>query len=274
MQSILVNGQATTAVDAHDRGLQFGDGLFETLAVRDGRPCLWQRHMQRLQAGAGRLAIELPPLDTLRHEALSLTAECKAAVLKLIVTRGTGERGYRPPVRPRTTRVLICTDAPEQPPQWQDEGVHIRTCTTILGSNPQLAGVKHLNRLEQVLARAEWDDPMIAEGLVTDGQGRFIEGTATNLFLQQGEQLLTPRLDRCGVRGIMRELVMAQAQALGTPVTEDDMFAADLEAADALYLTNSLIGAWRVRSLATRTFDSSIPTHPAIVEARNKAFLP
>lgn len=274
MQDILVNGQRTSLLDVHDRGLQFGDGLFETIAVRAGRPCLWKRHMRRLQAGADRLSIDLPPLEQLHEEALQLSKGQADAVLKLIVTRGPGRRGYRVPDSCRSTRILMRSAAPEYPTDWQRTGVRVQLCSTPLGINPALAGIKHLNRLEQVMARAEWSAPFIAEGLVSDIDGNIIEGTASNLFVQQGSQMITPRLERCGVQGVLRGLVMDCATEKNCPIQESTLTIGDLLAADALYLTNSIIGVWRVRFLDDHEYDTTRPAHMGIVAAQQAAFQP
>lgn len=274
MQDVLINGQRASLLDVHDRGLQFGDGLFETLAVRAEKPCLWKRHMQRLQAGAERLSIDLPPSEQLHDEALQLSKGQADAVLKLIVTRGPGRRGYQLPGSSRATRILMRSAAPDYPSDWQSTGVRVRQCSTPLGRNPALAGIKHLNRLEQVLARAEWETPSIAEGLVSDIDGNIIEGTASNLFVQQGSQMITPRLEQCGVQGVLRGLVMDCAAEKKSPIQEATLKIGDLMAADALYLTNSIIGVWRVRFLDDHEYDTTRPAHVGIVAARQAAFQP
>jgi 4-amino-4-deoxychorismate lyase len=134
-------------------------------------------------------------------------------------------------------------------------GVSVRWCRATLGENPQLAGIKHLNRLEQVLARAEWDDDADAEGLMCDCRGRVIAGTMTNLFVYAGGRLLTPRLDTCGVAGTVRAVVLRLAAQLDIEVAETDLGVSDVHCADGLFLTNALIGVWPVRMLGGRSFD-------------------
>jgi 4-amino-4-deoxychorismate lyase len=171
-------------------------------------------------------------------------------VLKILVTRGDGGRGYRPP-RPATgRRILLSSRWPDHPPTWREQGVRARWCETRLARQPALAGLKHLNRLEQVLARGEWDDPDVPEGLMLDADGWVTEGTQSNLFVWQGERLLTPALDRCGVAGVVRGLGLDLAVALGIPAAETRLTAEDVRKASAVYLTSSLIGAWRVAELA------------------------
>lgn len=255
MSTNLINGRPGHAIDLHDRGLQYGDGLFSTLAVREGRPQLWERHVERLREGGRRLRLAPVDASVLRTEADMLCAGTTRGVLKIVLTRGPGPRGYRcEPDRPGT-RILSLAAAPEYPARHYRDGVAVRLCSTRLGANPALAGIKHLNRLEQVLARAEWDDAEIAEGLMRDGQGRIVAGTMSNLFLVCDGALLTPRLDECGVAGVMRAAIIEWARAEGLPVTEGRLNDEDLRRADEIFLCNSLIGLWPVRRIEGFTWN-------------------
>ncbi|GAB6041900.1 aminodeoxychorismate lyase [Endothiovibrio diazotrophicus] len=249
---LLVNGRPDATVSAQDRGLAYGDGLFETVAVRDGGAELWPEHLARLREGCGRLAIPFPP--EVAEEGAALCAGVGRGVLKIVVTRGVGGRGYRLPEVPRPTRVVSLHPWPDYPQAWWREGVAVRGCETPLGGSPRLAGIKHLNRLEQVLARAEWDDPAIAEGLMRDAAGRVVEGVMSNLFMVRGGALFTPTLRHCGVAGVMRGAVMAAAGALGVVCREAELEEEALLAADELFLSNSVIGIWPVARLDDRGF--------------------
>lgn len=249
---ILVNGREDGRLDPRDRGLQYGDGLFETMAVRDGRARFVGWHLERLYEGARRLALPLPDPVRLQDE-IARAWPVGRGVVKLVWTRGAGGRGYRPP----PDLAPSCIVAGEGWPAWKSEawsdGVCLRFCQTRLARNPLLAGIKHLNRLEQVLARAEWDDEQIAEGLMLDDLGQVISGTQTNLFAVIAGQLVTPPLDQCGVAGVMRRAVCAWAREHASPVVERAMRPDDLDAASELMMTNALIGAWPVRELAGRS---------------------
>jgi len=251
---VLVNGKPVDCISSLDRGLLFGDGVFETLAVTGGEPHFWSRHLQRLAEGCRRLGLPLPEASLLRDEVAALLTGNDACVLKIIMTRGAGGRGYRTPGIAQPTRILQLHPWPELPQECAESGVRVRLCTLRLGSNPRLAGIKHLNRLEQVLARQEWDDPDIREGLLLDGNGCVIEGTMSNLFVVKGESLVTPDLARCGVAGVMRTVVMELAGSLGLDVSVGELQPADVEQADELFLTNSLIGVWPVSGLGKRTW--------------------
>lgn len=239
----LIDGGQETACDVRDRGLHYGDGLFETLAVRDGAMPLWDSHMRRLAAGCAALQLPLPDTDQLRSEAERLCDGIGRGVLKLVLTRGPGPRGYRiDHANVRPTRLLLLY----RPPLWSEacwrDGVTVRLCRTRLGSNPVLAGIKHLNRLEQVLARDEWSDSGIFEGLMMDREGRIIDGTMSNVFLCRDGELRTPAVSECGVAGVMRERVWRTARELGLRVEEGWITPDDLGLAEEIFLSNALFG--------------------------------
>lgn len=245
---VLVNGEPGDRVSVLDRGFQYGDGLFETIAVRSGEPERWERHMARLRLGCERLGIPFPDERLLRDEASRLCAGTARAVLKLVVTRGPSGRGYAPPTAPSPTRALMLSQPPLYPTAHSDQGVVVRVCAQRLSSSPRLAGIKHLNRLEQVLARAEWGDEY-AEGLMLNARDEVVDGTMSNLFAVLDDVLVTPEIVDAGVAGIMRDIVLERAGALGIPCRVRPLPLAEARRARELFLTNSLIGIWPVRRL-------------------------
>lgn len=245
---VLVNGVPGEQVSVRDRGFQYGDGVFETLAVARGAPLLWERHLARLKEGAARLGIAPPPEATLRAEAARLCVGKARAVLKIVVTRGVSGRGYAPMDEAAPTRVVRIAPWPDYPARNAQAGVALRFCRARLARQALLAGIKHLNRLEQVLARAEWRDEY-AEGLMLDDADRVIEGTMSNVFVVKAGGLRTPDVNHCGVAGIMRGVVMERAQRLGLDCRVAELTRADLWDAEEVFLTNSLIGLWPVRRL-------------------------
>jgi len=262
---ILVNGEATGLISVRDRGLQYGDGLFETLAVRDGEPLEWPRHLRRLAHGCRRLRLALPEQALLLAEARRVCAGVERGVLKIMLSRGEGGRGYAAAAGAAPTRVVSLHPWPEYPADWYRRGVVLYGCRHRLALQPALAGVKHLNRLDQVLARMEWDDPSIAEGVMLDLQGRVIEGTMSNLFLVRGGALYTPALDEAGVAGITRERILELAQTLGLDCHITRLVLADLVRAEELFVCNSVIGIWPVGRLAWA--EAALPA-PGPVTAR------
>ncbi len=240
-----VDGQPASQLPLSDRGLAYGDGLFETLRVSGGRVPLLTLHLQRLAAGCQRLAIGLD-LAQVEEELRTFAALLGQGVAKLIITRGDGLRGYAPPAESRPRRILLASALPEWPAQHAEQGVRLFPCQTRLAEQPLLAGLKHLNRLEQVLARAEWQDPAYAEGLLCDTSGRIIEGVFSNLLLVRDGVLLLPDLQRCGVAGVMRAALLQVAGEQGIESRIADLSVDDLLQADEVLLCNSLYGVWPV----------------------------
>lgn len=241
-----LDGCPAASLPMRDRGLAYGDGLFETIAVRRGAPTLLERHLARLAGGARRLLLNLD-LEAVRHELLAFSAELGEGVAKLVVTRGDGLRGYAPSSGP-ARRLLMASPLPAYPPAYADHGIELFPCATRLAEQPLLAGLKHLNRLEQVLARAEWSDPRYAEGLMRDRSGRVVECVFSNLFLVRDGQLLTPDLQRCGVQGVMRAALLDLVVAEGMTVQVRDIGLEELAAADEVFTCNSLYGIWPVHA--------------------------
>ena len=248
-----VNGEASATVPASERGLHYGDGLFETIACVDGRPRLLELHLERLATGCRRLGLAPPDVPALRAELATRCAGLPRAVLKLLVTRGpAGARGYNPAGCLEPTRLLLRYPWPAADPALASEGVRVRTAALRLGENPALAGITHCTRLEQVLARAEWTDPDIFDALLYSRTGPLISGTMTNVFIVHEGRLITPRVDRCGVAGVMRAAVLGAARAAGTATAERTVDEEQLRAADEIFLTNALIGIFPVREIDGR----------------------
>ena len=249
--AVFVNGREGGTIDPADRGLQYGDGLFETLAVQDGRARFLDWHLERLAEGGRRLALPLPESVILQDEIARAWPRGRG-VVKLVLTRGIGRRGYRPPAVPAVTRIVSGHPWPDGDDAAWSDGVRLGLCRTRLGRNSALAGIKHLNRLEQVLARTEWDDDEMDEGLMLDDRGYAIAGTTSNVFFRLADRWVTPALTACGVAGVMRRAFRGWAAEQGVAVTERDVAAAELSGATAMLLTNALIGAWPVRAFAGR----------------------
>lgn len=249
---ILVNGERADAISVLDRGFQYGDGLFETIAFIAGKAPMWDLHIQRLVKSCQQLAIFLPDEQLLKSEIATLIGQDGAnKIVKLIITRGTGERGYALPLQKHASRIVIMSDWPDLPKACWLNGVRIRMCHTRLANQPLLAGLKHLNRLEQVLARAEWQDPTILEGLVLDQAENLVEATSHNVFLVKNNTIYTPDLTRCGVAGIMREFILSLAANMGLRVNIGDIHRNELDSADEVFLCNSIHGIWPVCEVVT-----------------------
>lgn len=242
--SVLIDGRrapdVARALQAGERGFHYGDGLFETVLIRDARARFLDDHLSRLARGCQSLGIQAPSHALLQGDIERLAAGCAAGVLKIIITRGAGTRGYRPPSPAgEPTRFVALYPAPSFA---SSAPIRLRWSATRLGRNARLAGIKHLNRLEQVLAQSEWHDASIEEGLMLDTEGELVSGTASNVFLVRDEVLLTPDLRFCGVQGVMRTQVIRAALGLGLTVSEQPLWPCDLEAASEVFVTNAVRG--------------------------------
>ncbi len=208
----LVNGRPATAVSLEDRGLRYGDGLFETIAFRERQAALWSLHMRRLQAGCRCLEIEPPDPDQLLDWARRLTEPDGRAVVRVTVTRGDGGRGYFPPdPGPVGSRVVVQSlDWPEGIDSERREGLEAIWCSLRLSRQPALAGIKHLARLEQVMAAAECARAGVPEGFVLDTEGLVVEAIHSNVLIFVDDTLLTPELDVAGVRGVGLDALVGQ----------------------------------------------------------------
>jgi 4-amino-4-deoxychorismate lyase len=245
------NGQPIDSISVNDRSAQYGDGLFETVAIRGGEPRFWDLHMARLQLGCEKLGIEPPSIAAIKDDVdvaiRSFESAADFATLKIIVSAGSGPRGYgRGPDTCPTIRVGIFSARPLPVGHYQN-GVEVRVCTTRLAAQPDLAGVKSLNCLPQVLGRSEWDDDSVFEGLMLDADDRLICGTMSNVFIATQNTLVTPAITRCGVAGIMRQQVMQLLDEAGVSCDVRDLDTGELVAADEVFLTNSQFGILPVR---------------------------
>jgi 4-amino-4-deoxychorismate lyase len=247
-----VDGAAGAEIPVTDRGLQYGDGLFETIAAADGRLRFEALHWERLARGCARLGIAAPDWRALRSEALQAAAGDRF-VVKVIVTRGSGGRGYAPGGAGPARRIVLRYRWPEERVDVGERGVAVEWSDVALAAQPALAGLKHLNRLEQVMGRARVGASGVDEALMCTEDGQVICGTMSNVFIVRQGRLLTPRVDRAGVAGVIRAVVLRDAAVLGLAAAETSLQRTDFASADEVFVTNARIGVWPVRRLgATR----------------------
>lgn len=235
-----------------DRGLHYGDGLFETMRVRGGRVRFEALHRSRLAGGLARLRIGLDE-QAAWEEVRALARAHPQSMLKLLVTRGDATaRGYGAAGDERPRRVLLAYATAPEPAHERRDAVLLSAC---FGENPLLAGLKHTSRLEQVLARAELAATGAWEGLVRAGSGLLVSGTISNVYLRRQGQWLTPRIDRCGIAGVVRAAALREAAAAGVALTEADIPAEALRDCDSVWVSNARIGLVRLESLDGRPLD-------------------
>jgi len=258
------HGRAVSTIPIGDRAMLYGDGVFETIAVRNGAPRLWDLHAERLRVACERLDLRLPaPAMVERDLELALaqsTLGTRSVTAKLVLTAGSGPRGYRRPEAGNTDLYVGISASAFLDGEAYRDGVTTRICDTRISVQPRLAGIKTLNRLDQVLARQEWSSQEPWEGLMLDVDGHVICGTMSNVFLVHDNRISTPRLDRAGVAGIMRRHVIVLLDAESVAVEEKRLTTADLDTADEIFLTNSQIGAVPVSRIDERALKPGCET--------------
>ncbi|MGI9273210.1 MAG: aminodeoxychorismate lyase [Woeseiaceae bacterium] len=257
-------GRSIDSIAVDDRSAHYGDGVFETIAIRDGAARFWSLHNARLQTACSRLGITCPAEETL-HDELENAIEqsptlAEFGTAKLIVSAGSGPRGYRRGAETQSDVRIGMFSAQHIPADTYKNGVAVRICSTRLAMQPQLAGIKSMNRLEQVLACAEWSDAEIFEGLMLDTADRLICGTMSNMFIVTASGLATPALTRCGVSGVMRRHLLGVMDEEGIECDVRDIDLAELDSADEIFLSNSQFGVLPVRACAQRQWKSGALT--------------
>ncbi|EOB9996571.1 aminodeoxychorismate lyase [Cronobacter sakazakii] len=253
---LLINGIEQDCLSATDRAVQFGDGCFTTARVRDGVVHLLEAHLARLHEGCERLMIPVPDIDTLRNEMRLAAQEQESAVVKVIISRGAGKRGYSIAGCSAPTRIVSRGAYPDFYSEWRERGVSLATSPVRLGRNPHLAGVKHLNRLEQVLIRTHLEQTSADEALVLDSEGWVTECCAANLFWRKGKAVFTPRLDQAGVDGLMRRHIIGLLNQSVWRLSEINAPASALEEADEVLICNALMPLVPVRSIDGHAYAS------------------
>jgi len=250
----LINGKAFDQIEVFDRALHYGDGVFETIAIQDGKVLCFDEHLNRLEKGCKKIKIPVQDKKIIKNEILSLTENTDRAVVKIIITRGQGGRGYKIPDNIESTRIISLFPWPDYSSELSIFGIKTKLCNYRYSNNPVLAGIKHLNRLEQILARAEWGDKKIIEGIVMNSDNYIIEGTMSNIFCILEKTLYTPDLSLCGIEGIVREKIINLADKLKFKIEIKKITLDFLLNAEEIFMCNSLIGIWPINSIDEKLF--------------------
>jgi 4-amino-4-deoxychorismate lyase len=256
--STWVDGIEGAPVPADDRGLQYGDGIFETILVRNGVPRFLALHRERMRRGLAQLGIQFIAGTELEAEIARIAALAPPlAILKLIVTRGTARRGYAPPPQAVARRIASLWPTTPLPAELIANGAILDIARLRLPQPSSFAGLKHLHRLENVMAASDAAVGAAFEALMLDTSERLVSATAANIFLVREGALLTPRVDRVGVDGVMRQVVLREAARLGIPAREQDLVVDDLRSADEMFITNARIGVVPVQRVREHVFAMS-----------------
>ncbi|MBX2850095.1 MAG: aminodeoxychorismate lyase [Acidiferrobacterales bacterium] len=248
-----VNGVAEGQISIFDRGLMYGQSLFETMVCEQQGVLLFEAHLDRLQRGCNTLGIDLN--ITLLKDEISAAAEhvSNTAVLRASVTMGEGGRGYKNPDQPKPNRIVSLHEYPDYPTAYYHDGIELGVADMRLAAQPYLAGLKHGNRLEQLIARAQWQVDW-QEALLLDMQDNLIEATQSNVFIVVDGELLTPDLSQSGVAGVMRNFILQNSKEIGVDCRIVPLSIADIESADEVIVCNSVIGLWPVKQFQQTAF--------------------
>jgi 4-amino-4-deoxychorismate lyase len=260
MSRVLINGIASDYVSATDRGLHYGDGIFETIACVGTHPVFIDQHLNRMKTGAGKLKIPFPGRQIFIDDINSiLSGSSSNSVIKLILTRGSGTRGYRYDAKQHPTRICLHSEWPDTVARWRTHGISTCFCETQVSLNPQLSGIKSLNRLDSVLASSELG-AAFNEGFLSDIDGYVIEGTMSNIFAVQDDVLVTPDLSRCGINGIIREQIIDIARENNIKVETRNMTRVELIGSSEIFVSNSVIGLCAVKQLEQQLYNTDTMT--------------
>jgi len=270
--TVLVNGEITPHISALDRGVMYGQCIFETIAISNGRACLLDAHLQRLKRGAETLNINYDQ-SVLISEINTLISDVSNAVLRINLTMGEGGRGYLNPEKQQPTRILSLHDYPIYPDLYTQKGIELGLVDIRLSHQPTLAGIKHGNRLEHIIARSQWQSDW-HEALMMDINENIIEATQSNVFIVSDGVIITPCLKKAGVDGVMRQCVIELAKDLKIAVEVKLISVNDVMQADAVFLTNSIIGLWPVKRFNETLYSDLTLPIKLLKIIKNNEFIP
>ncbi len=249
----MINSLTTSQLQL-DRGLHYGDGLFETIAIKSGQAELLTEHINRLKESCNKLKFINVDFSNITQEIINEAKKINKGIIKLIVTRGSGGRGYSIPDNMKATYLILQYPWPNYSNSNWKNGVFVKKCDLVLAQQPCLAGMKHLNRLENIIAKMELISSEFIEGILCDSDNNVIEATSSNVFIVKDKQIFTPSLELCGVSGVMREQVIKRALDTQLKINIQLVPYKILLNADEIFLTNSIIGIWPVSKLNERIY--------------------
>ena len=255
-----INGKLTNKISVEDRAVQYGDGVFETIAAKDRSLAFWKEHYQRLNKGCKILKIKCPSEPFLKKEINKFIKKTihirygSRQVLKIIISRGIGGRGYNPPRNSKPTRILGIYNWPSWPGTNSIKGIRMDVCRTRISAQPFLSQIKHLNRLEQIIARSEWQNKSISESIMLDLNGNVIEGTMSNIFGVKKNIFYTPNIKFAGVEGIMRGVILKLLKRNKEKYVIKEITLKELLKFDEVFVCNSIFGIWPVIKISKKKF--------------------
>ena len=278
----LINGITSNYLTINDRSIHYGDGLFETILCHNNKLYYWPQHFQRLQTSAEKLKIACPQEHLLLDDIAKLLDKNEsgsnseaACAIKIIVSRGAGERGYQFSKNTAASRIVLLSAVEAGHSSLLSNQLlsgELFICKQQVSINENLAGIKHLNRLENVLARNEWNDKAknnVIDGLMLNANQHVIEGTMSNLFAIKDKQLFTPCLSLSGINGIMRGVIIELAEKSNIKTSAINLTLDDLSSMDELFISNSLIAMKAVTKLGDSLYKYQAVTNMIFTELLN-----
>ncbi|WP_300175275.1 aminodeoxychorismate lyase [uncultured Aliivibrio sp.] len=257
-----VNGVESETLPINDRSSQYGDGFFTTMKVDNGKIQLWSLHLERLISSAYCLGIRAPNWQHLENQVYAIAKKVVHGGIKILVSRGTGGRGYSPEGCENTQVIVSDFDYPAHYEQWQEKGIELGVSTIKLGlSSPALAGMKHLNRLEQILIKKDISKTSYFDAVVLDLNNKVIETSIGNIFWIKGGRIFTPKLSFSGVEGVMKKHILQLAKEFQLELEEVSVELSELENADEVFITNALFEVVPVNMIAHTKFNQYKFTH-------------
>ena len=265
MCSYLINGVVADYLTVHDRAIHYGDGLFETILCHNKQLYFWPQHYFRLKQSAEKIKLSCPDESLLLDDIAELLKDCDEGLsyaIKIIITRGSGKRGYQFEKKSTINRLIFSSMIEKSYSSLLSNKLlsgDLTICEQQVSINENLAGLKHLNRLENVLARNEEaivNNNNVIDGLMLNANKYAIECTTSNIFTVKNNQLYTPKLNQSGVQGVMRGTVIELAKKNNIKVSFLDMTINDIDTMDEMFITNSLIGMKKIDYLNNTNFTS------------------
>ncbi|PHM33459.1 aminodeoxychorismate lyase [Xenorhabdus innexi] len=244
-----INGKPHDQLPVNDRSIQYGDGCFTTIRVEQGQAAFLPLHIKRLQKGVEKLFMPVPDWSQLENHIKQVITECESGVLKVLLSRGTGGRGYSMAGISGPNQILSLSSYPEQYYQQRKNGVALGLSPVAMGINPYLAGIKHLNRLEQVLIKRLIEQEKVDEALVLDSDGLLVECCSANIFWRRGKNIYTPDLSQCGVEGVMRQKIIQLLEGSDYNLSCVMRYPEALAHADEVIICNSLMPIMAVNQI-------------------------
>jgi 4-amino-4-deoxychorismate lyase len=247
-------------ISPFDRAFQYGDGIFRTFVVKSNKPLHWKHHYKKIVEDCLAIKIDPPKEKDLLSDIRSLFKSKKKSVAKFIISRGMSERGYKFDEDIKHNRFLLKANMPSYPKEYFMHGVNLYVCKQKIQPSI-LSGIKHLNRLENIMARQEWKGDLYADGILLNQDGYVIECISSNLFMRKNKTIYTHPLKDIGVKGVTRELILEALPRLGFKVKEIAFDLDSLLIADEVFISNSLFGVWQVKKIKNRSWQpQKLPT--------------